>query len=214
MVDSNSKIEIAKSKKTRSKTIDKYSGFKVPSKTTGPRPTKWVVHIYAMIKDANPKLLERDDVRTAFNNLVDCLMKYDGSFVSWCPTKREKYRSGIVLRDVKYSTLKGLPARFTYDYQATTAELRKKLQDESADIINTYMVLYDLIKRDVVPYMEKTDYELNSKKQIEYYRNLIANTEYEIKALEARINDHRKHICEYAKICLDLENPPKLTTFD
>ena len=59
-----------------SKNTDKYNGFKVPGEFN--KTLRWCNHIYTIIKEARQELLKRDDVRTAFNNLVDCLAKYEG----------------------------------------------------------------------------------------------------------------------------------------
>ena len=83
-----------KAEKPKKEKVDKYNGFKVPART-GPSSTRCVNHIYDMIKEAAPTLLERDDVRTAFNNFVECLRKYDTEIESWVPPKYNRYSIGI-----------------------------------------------------------------------------------------------------------------------
>jgi hypothetical protein len=206
------KEKVEKPKKVK---VDKYNGFKVPAKT-GPKSTKCVTHIYDMIKEAAPTLLERDDVRTAFNNFVDCLRKYDLELESWVPPKYNKYNAGIRINEKEaYSYLKGLPCRFKNEYDSwKSADLKKKLTEDSNDVLNTYKPLYDLIKRDVVPYMETKYWENKSKKDIEYYHNQMEKLERDIKTYENSIIHTRKTICEYAQKCLTLQTPPTLTKFD
>ena len=206
------KEKVEKPKKVK---VDKYKGFKVPAKT-GPKSTKCVTHIYDMIKEAAPALLDRDDVRTAFNNFVDCLRKYDDTLESWAPVKYNKYNTGIKINEKDtYSYLKGLSCRFKYEYDTwKNTELKKQLVDDSNDIVNTYRPLYDLIKRDVVPYMETKHWENKSKKDIEYYHNQMEKLETAIKGYENSIAHTRKTICEYAQKCLALQTPPSLTKFD
>ena len=188
--------------------VDKYNGFKVPAKA-GPKSTGCVIHIYDMIKEAAPTLLERDDVRTAFNNFVDCLRKYDDLLESWAPTKYTKYDTGIkIIENDEYTYLRGLPCRFKNEHAAwKNADAKKKLIEDSNDVVSAYRPLYDLIKRDIVPYMETKYWENKSKKDIKYYHN-------QMEKLERDIVQTRKIICEYAQKCLALQTPPTLTKFD
>ena len=94
-----------KAEKPKKEKVDKYNGFKVPART-GPSSTRCVNHIYDMIKEAAPTLLERDDVRTAFNNFVECLRKYDTEIESWVPPKYNRYSIGIKIDETnKYLQL-------------------------------------------------------------------------------------------------------------
>ena len=79
-----------------SKNTDKYNGFKVPGEFN--KTLRWCNHIYTIIKEARQELLKRDDVRTAFNNLVDCLAKYEGSYISVRITQHMKYYSHIRIK--------------------------------------------------------------------------------------------------------------------
>ena len=87
------KVEKPKVEKTVKTKVDKYNGFKVPDKKI--KTTRWAIHVYNMIKEARLDLLQREDVRTAYNNLIDCLRKYDGLLESYIPSKYSKYNSGI-----------------------------------------------------------------------------------------------------------------------
>ena len=205
---------VAKPKVAKVK-VDKYNGFKVPPKT-GPKSTRYINHIYDIIKEAAPTLLERDDVRTAFNNFVDCLRKYDDTLESWVPAKYSKYTTGIKINEKDpYSYLKGLPCRFKGEYESwRNTDTKKKMMDDANDVLSTYRPLYDLIKRDVVPYMELKQYELTSKKEIEHYHRAMEKLENDIKVYERSIESHRKAISEYAAKCISLHNPPNLTKFD
>lgn len=198
-----------KSKKM-SKRKDKYDGFKVPS-TKGPAATKCVTYIYQMIKEANPKLLN-EDVKKAFNNFVECLLRYD-TLYSW--TGR-KYRDGIKIVENNEKTciinLKSINCRFNYDNDYNT-ESKNKLIAESCDVLNHYIPLYDLIKRDVVPYMEIKQWEITSKFEIERYHKAIEREEKTIIYFEKAIETARKAMCEYAEKAVALQSPPETTTF-
>lgn len=196
--------------------VDKYNGFKVPPK--GQKTTKWAVFLYDMMKEANPELLLNDQVKIAYNNLVDCLIKYDGILESWAPSKYnkyDKYTNGIVLKKDSYSELMGIPARWQYTWQQQNDPIiRPKMKTDSQNIIDTYTVLYELIKRDIVPYIELKHHDIKGKKDIEYYHNMMEKLERDIKAYEQSIENTRKTLCEYAQKALKLQEPPVLTMFD
>ena len=209
------KEKVPKAEKPKKEKVDKYNGFKVPART-GPSSTRCINHIYDMIKEAAPTLLERDDVRTAFNNFVECLRKYDTEIESWVPPKYNRYSIGIKIDETnKYSNLKGLTCRFKNEYSAyNNPEIKKKLTDDIIIILNAYKPLYELIKRNVVPYMEVKEWELKSKKDIDVYHKYMEKLERDVKTYEHCINQTRKTICEYAQKCLALQTPPNITTFD
>ena len=209
------KEKVPKAEKPKKEKVDKYNGFKVPART-GPSSTRCINHIYDMIKEAAPTLLERDDVRTAFNNFVECLRKYDTEIESWVPPKYNRYSIGIKIDETnKYSNLKGLTCRFKNEYSAyNNPEIKKKLTDDIIIILNAYKPLYELIKRNVVPYMEVKEWELKSKKDIDVYHKYMEKLERDVKTYEQCVNQTRKTICEYAQKCLALQTPPNITTFD
>ena len=214
-VEKPKKEKVPKAEKPKKEKVDKYNGFKVPART-GPSSTRCVNHIYDMIKEAAPTLLERDDVRTAFNNFVECLRKYDTEIESWVPPKYNRYSIGIKIDETnKYSNLKGLTCRFKNEYSAyNNPEIKKKLTDDIIIILNAYKPLYELIKRNVVPYMEVKEWELKSKKDIDVYHKYMEKLERDVKTYEQCVNQTRKTICEYAQKCLALQTPPNITTCD
>lgn len=206
------------SKKSEKKKSDKYNGFNVPSKT-GPKQTKCVVHIYNMIKEANPLLLDNPDVKKTFNDFVDCLLKYDNleSHTSSCDKSSNGINSSNGIRLVEHTkemciqNLKRLNCKFNPIY--TNPELHAKNIENTFNIVNCYVPLYELIKRDVIPYMELKHWKIKSKRDIAFYHNLIEKEELNIKNYETSINASRQNMCNYAEKALALQNPPELTTF-
>ncbi len=205
-----------KSKRVAKPTVDKYNGFKVPTRTR--KSTKWAIYIYDLIKEAKPELLSVDLVKDAYNNLVECLIKYENVFESWLPSKYSKYSkdgNGIILKSSYYSELMGIPGRFIYSWeQIRDSVIKEQIKKDAKDITDTYTILFELIKRDVVPYMEMKAHEISSKKDIEYYQIQMEKLEKQIKYYEKEIENARKSICEYAQKSIKLREPPKLTKFD
>jgi hypothetical protein len=201
--------------KTKRQKVDKYNGFKVPTRTR--KSTKWTIYIYDMIKEAKSELLSIDPVKNAYNNLVDCLIKYDDTLETWVPAKYAKYSktgNGIILKNEYYSDLMGIPGKWNYTWQQQNDPIiKEQIKKDSKDITDTYTVLYELIKRDIVPYMETKQWEISSKREVEQYHNQIEKLEKDIKFYEQSIINTRKTICEYAQKALKLQEPPVLTKF-
>jgi hypothetical protein len=203
--------------KAPKKTKVKKNGFNVPLKS-GPKSTKFCYYIYTMIKEANLSLLEKDDVKTAYNNFVECCKKYDENLITWAPDGRDKYCRNIKPLEVQNSRLpdpfKRLPMRWKYESGRTMyLETTGKTQTYEEDIMNTYMVLYELIKRDVVPYMETKDWERRNKKDVEFLNSKIQKLEEEVKKYTQKLEEIQKIIYKCACEALDLQHP-KLTQFD
>ncbi len=174
---------------------DKYNGFTVPNKTD---PLRACNHMYEMIKEAAPDLLNREDVKKAYNDFVAMCRTYD-RLESWIPSKSYKYRQNIKL-DNKYAheyyVFKGLNFRWPNLYNIMNNPVTKEdIINDTNKILNSYIVLYDLIKRDVVPYMERKEWERTKDKDIEEINNQIARCEESIKAYEKYIADTRERIC-------------------
>jgi hypothetical protein len=206
-----------------SKNTDKYNGFKVPSKFD--RTARWCLHIYTLIKEARQELLQRDDVRIAYNNLVDCLNKYKGSYVSVKVRPYMKYSSYIkikpsdplVITHILYDDdagWDGEPGRWTIQEDFNTDEGLIKIQACRVDIMNTYSLLYELIKRDVIPYMEMKTHERIKNLKSKYYCSRMKRLESIIKTAEDKIEKTLQKMVEYSKQYDELQKLPKFTTFD
>lgn len=197
---------------------EKNHGFKVPPKNGRNKSIRWCYHVYHMIEEAAPTLLQDENVKNAYNNVIDCCMKYEGRLDTWIPAKYHKYTHGIKLENSSgygYGYFKGMPLRFNNEYDAyNNANLKQEFKTISEEILKTYNVLYDLIKRNVVNYMEIKAHEEKGKKDIEYYHRTMEKLERDIKAYEQAIETARRSISEYAKKCVALQGSPVLTKFD
>ena len=199
-----------KSTKAKKVKVDKYNGFKV---NTRMQSTRSIPHIYEMMKAANPTLLEREDVKKAFNDFVEFLIKYNDSFQSTKPTRHNKYITGVKLK-IEKDYQRELNFRFIYPQQSWNTESMKKFDECSNEFLKYYTPLYELIKRDVIPYMEIKDWEITSKNRLEYYHHLIEKEEMIIKQYETIINSSRARMGEYAEKALACHNPAETTKFD
>jgi hypothetical protein len=172
-----------------------------------------------MIKEAQLELLQRDDVRTAYNNLVECLRKYDGLLESYIPSKYSKYNSGI---DFDYiangvAVFNCHPFRWIPDSNYADSqrdENRKKKIEFIVEIEKAYTPLFDLIKRDVINYMKLKQHEINSKYTIQRLHYQMEKVERSIKMYENRVTDLYKEMGKLSEEVIKCKEPPKLTVFD
>ena len=208
------KVEKPKTVKTK---VDKYNGFKVPDRKVV--STRWLIHIYNMIKEAQQELLQKDDVRNAYNNLGECLRKYDGYIESYIPSKYQKYNSGIDIMKNGVVIFNYNTFRLIYENGPDHANpQRKTLQEKKAEFITEFTLIYtplfDLIKRDVINYMELKKYEIENKYIIgrKYYQ--IGKIERTIKAYEIRIAQFYKELGKLSEDVIKCKQQPPLTVFE
>ena len=215
------KVEKPKVEKTVKTKVDKYNGFKVPDKKI--ITTRWTIHVYDMIKEARLELLQREDVRTAYNNLVECLRKYDGLLASYIPSKYSKYNSGI---DFDYiangvAVFNCHPFRWLPEHDYTNhksneqrdVNIKKKIEF-IVELEKVYTPLFDLIKRDVIPYMELKQHEINSKYTIQRLHYQMEKVERSIKMYENRVTELYKEMGKLSEEVIKSKELPKLTVFE
>lgn len=218
----NSEVsEISNSKKIKAlkkpKTL-KNHGFNVP-KRNGPYCTKGCIYIYNMIKEANQKLLERDDVLNAYNNFVECCLKYGDNLHSHIPSKYATYHHKL-RPFLGYEESTGsycLPFGFRIPPSSNPVineENNKKKEEAEKDILESYTVLYELIKRDIIPYMEQKSWEVTCKEETDHCNTRIYEYNTSIRQLEEHIAKYQKSIAELAQRALNAQKPPVLTSFD
>jgi hypothetical protein len=194
----------------------KDNGFKVPSKSGRKyQSTPWGYHLYHMIKEAKPELLEQDEVRLAYNNVIDCLLKYDGKYESWCPDRYNKYRIGIKPMHNDYLDTDTVYGRFINERDSyKDPKLKQQIKEWTKDILNTYIVLYDLIKRYVVPYQEMKQYDIDRLQWMNACKYNIEKLESKILRWEDCIKEAQDRILEYSQKILEVNETPVLTKFE
>jgi hypothetical protein len=209
------KVEKVEKQKTVKTKVDKYNGFKVPDKKTP--STRWAIYLYDMIKEAKPDLLKREDVRNEYNNLITCLRKYDGFIESSIPSKYYKYSRGIDIIGKGVTVLNGWEFRWISDnaYNNPQRNVHSEKKTEFiTEVKQVYAPLYELIKRDIIPYMELKQHEITSKFQIERYHYKMEKVERTIKAYESRIADLYKELGQLSEEVMKCKEPPNLTVFE
>ena len=139
---------------------------------------EWVHHLHRTMKEANPALLRRVDVVTAFNTLVQYMMDHQTHIVTHVPAWNNRYREGVDIdKNPADYPLRGmctihmnsvsrnlntghLAIRFPYHYPNLRHPI--ELTDEERrirdGIVERYRVWFALVREEILPYMkEKCD---------------------------------------------------------
>lgn len=180
------------------------NGFECPKISTS--TTDWLVWCYKLIAEGAPKLLNRDDVKEAYNALVKVCSKYSNIIKFLYNRAENKYSENML----KWSLTKtswyygenkgevpdkwcGFQAYFVQEYSiyyASTPKYNKEEYDRiAAEIVAYYKTLYDLISPELTEFMKRRDIEQKKK--------------YKIMRLNADINRKKKKI---GKLQMELQN--------
>ena len=155
--------------------------WNVPSKSTirSIDSLPWARYIYSMIKEANPEILKNEVVRDLYNQLVSCLTSYSGHIMTRPPYFYKRYcLSSIQLNEGANTIVGVLPPLFIQPRNLQTGEFQHTssiFQENMNHILSVYRPLYDQIKYDVLPYMERRLYEKKEKERTRICNRLLAN---------------------------------------
>jgi len=159
-VEKNTTSNISNNKSTTSNqdlTSTTKLKWNVPNQRTHPQ-NMWPRHIHTIIKECNPALLQRTDIHAAYQHLMEGLLLYAPRIMrSYEPYKDDKYKKGIHIQ-----VIEELISESISTHNAVT---RQEFQVAATDIMARYSVLYELIKHEVVPYMERKSREVKVEKE-------------------------------------------------
>ena len=201
------KIKISKKK-------EKNMGFNVPKKTIENTSNLWGIYIFNIMKEASPKLLTRDDVKIAYNNLIEYLINCPINFKITVSFKRKtnKYSTTHMI----ISDISNIP--LNYDYTQRFKSPCKEIENENLNILKLYNSLYELIKDDVIPFMERQEKEQYKIKMTNCYRKKMDKIEEHLKKLQGSsvmlhktIEKQKKKLAEYATKIINLDNEAVLS---
>jgi hypothetical protein len=193
--------KVTKSKKG-DKCNDKYNGFKVQPKSK--RCGNWTNYIYDIIKEAKCELLDNSNVKDAFNELVTCVLKYEGALTNWYPGDWHRYSindSVYKFYGDEYTNVLGYPGTW---WNSNILDERENIRISIKEIMDKYYVLYELIKTDIVPYMKKKNIEVNNNIKLEQIYKKMSKIEGKINKYEKLIESERKALTELAQEVLQI----------
>lgn len=118
----------------------------------------WPRHIYTIIKECNPTFLQRTDIHQAYHHLMEGLVSYiPRTMRSGEPYIRDRYHQGIHIQVIEELITEAIAAQHNAS--------RQEFKVAALDIMARYSALYDLIKHEVVPYMERKSREAKVEKE-------------------------------------------------
>lgn len=191
--------------------------WNVPSKSTSRSidSLPWARYVYCMIKEANPELLKNTVVRDLYNELVSCLESYTGHIETRPPYFYKRYcLSSIQIKEGADTIVGVLPPLFiqhrnlqTGNYQHTSSVFQQNLMN----VLSVYRPLYDQIKFDVLPYMERRSYEKKAKERLRICNRQLAHYNAKLMKLtrnfEARAQYFRYYINSFEKELASYKEP-------
>ena len=131
--------------------------WNVPNRRAHP-DNMWPRHIYTIIKECNPTFLQRTDIHAAYHHLMEGLVSYTPRTMrSGEPYVGDRYHQGIHIQVIEELITEAISAQHNAS--------RQEFKVAALDIMARYAVLYDLIKHEVVPYMERKSREAKVEKE-------------------------------------------------
>lgn len=139
------------------------------------RTFPWLRSIYQFIKEAKPSLLKEEVFIRAFNYLIEFMIRHSDHIVTYIPTfKKYKYDSPLTFSLSDLSPFKKFPVNIHTSFIVTPSTRHYHYQfmgvrdgytssiiltEDGTKLINElydiYQPVYELIKEDVIPYVEK-----------------------------------------------------------
>jgi hypothetical protein len=173
------------------KAIDKKSIARLCSSRRKNQSLHWAAHIYQVLDELCPYLLLREPVIEAFNTFITSLRKYESEHNTFYFTKRNKYSSGIVLtlitNGLNKGRVNGMPSRFLIRNSARENEI-------ALDIYQHYLPLYELIKGDLIPIIERKKCEHRKQIQENRLHKELAHVNQLIIKLKERYEKTLEHL--------------------
>lgn len=156
----------------------------VPSRTKF-LSARWMRHVYEMMVESG--LVITEEIIDAFNDLVEYLISQNDKITTGTPPKFARYSHGIKIEKQQYN-IRGIYLNYTPIVDLTEhAQITTKIAD-------LYIVLFNLIKGTVVPFMDKKNMYLSAKKECEREKMLLIKQH---DMMEKSLQEHEHRIKTY-----------------
>ena len=195
-----------KEKKEKSPTL-----YLIP-RSKGIPSTNWTLHVYRIMKEANPALIRRPNVVEAFNALVQYLIDQSSHILSYNLSNPHRYILGVNIdTNPPNHPLRGMCAVRMNSMTLSSAtrrlifhgiypsldripELTPEGQAIQDRIVALYRALFHLIREDVVPYMEQKEKERRRKECERTVDRLVERMEVEKSRHDCEMKDMRERM--------------------
>lgn len=181
------------------------NGFNYPTEKA--RTYKWVQWCYSIVKEAAPQLLNSEEFKAAYNNMVEDCTKHKQELTDW-----RSYSSGInryspdnihiATKNQYRGEMSGFPGYFQYQYYSHFPYSRpdhKRYTKEDYDKATTeigaaYIAIVNIIKPEIESYMTKKYNIAKTEKDISDKRAAIKRYEKKVSKLQNEINWYKSYI--------------------
>jgi hypothetical protein len=204
-------------KKQKESTKPKKKKFNVPTKyETTYTPLKWGRHVYYSMKELAPSLLQQEEVMDAYNAFIEVLSVPHPTVYISVPQFNKKYLRGISMEGFTV-----LPVQYSFSAFHSGKMVNQADMEENKKLIDgyraAYLPLYDRIKRDIIPVIDRLREERYSKRLVDHHNKLLTKTIHAQVLLQQRFNHQMKHIqnriAEHVK-AIDIYKVIKTKTYE
>lgn len=180
-------------------------GFNYPNENHN--AYKWVQWCYSIVKEVAPQLLEVEEFRVAYNNMVELCTKHKQELTDWC-----RYSTGITryspnniiiaTKNMYRGEMSGFPGRFyyqNYSYSPYSGAGHKRYTpteytEANTEIGTAYVAIVNIIKPAIENYMTKKYNIAKTEKDISNKRAAIKRFEKKVSKLQNEINWYKSYI--------------------
>jgi len=168
---------------------------------------KWVQWCYSIVKEAAPQLLNSEEFKAAYNNMVEFCTKHKQELTDWrsYSSSMNRYSPNNILIAAKnqyYGEMCGFPGRFQYQYYSHSpysgvGHKRYTATDYTEagnELGAAYVAIVNIIKPEIEGYMTKKHKIAQTKNDISYRQAAIKRYEKKLSALQGTIDCYKSYI--------------------
>ena len=173
----------------------KKTTWHVPPARNMLRSLPWARYIYTLIREhsrvCGSGLLQREDMRLAYNHLVGVLTAHSHQLRTCTPLSTYRYKRGMQLSELEYNII----------------PIHTMSMNELTMMVSyAYQPLYTMLCDNVIPYMERILKERRKKRDTKTYQRLRAKYVHKMMILTARYEREAEHLRSQMDYCQDRLN--------
>jgi hypothetical protein len=169
----------------------KQSDYHVPPARSNVTSTHWARYVYCTVKELTPHVLQRQEVCSAYNDMVAYMEPFNGNLATLIPRR---------YTHILYEHLDELIPCIYYTGSSDiwTRDYRQKVYH---DMLHHYKRFYDLIADEFAPELNMKHHEYYTKKASEHIKRRINKVQAKIDAVkkECVVIIQREHDMETAR---------------
>ena len=173
----------------------KKTTWHVPPARNMVRSLPWARYVYDLIREhhrvCDSGLLQREDMRIAYNHFVHVLTEHSNQLRTCPPLRPYRYLRGVHISEIKHYII----------------PIHTMSMDELISIVTSaYIPLYAMLCDTVIPYMERVVKERRNKRDTKIYQRLRAKYVHKMMILTARYERDAEHLRSQMDYCQDRLN--------